>query len=56
MHLLETIDIDELLPHAPVQELPAILTAEDLQRLDAIQIAYEQSSASGKWTMNRIAG
>ena len=48
MNLLDMINIDDLLPDLLLPSPRALLTAEDMQRLDAIQIAHEESNESGE--------
>ena len=48
MNLLDTINIDDLLPDLLLPSPRTLLTAEDIQRLDAIQIAHDQSNESGE--------
>ena len=48
MNLLDMINIDDLLPDLLLPSPRTLLTAEDIQRLDAIQIAHDQSNESGE--------
>ena len=42
------IDIDDLLADVPEEPGRTLLTAEDILRLDAIQIAFQESNEAGE--------